>query len=96
MFDLLDYIRKDAIHGKIPIVAAVLAPTTMSLETVRGLEHTTKIFGATVFVNLNDFSDDETENTRIRIIVDALLLPPQDVPEVAEKLWTQGPGGQAD
>jgi len=96
MFDLLDYIQKDAKHKKIPIVAAVVAPTIMSLETVRGLEHTTQIFGASVFVNLNDFSDDETENTRIRIIVDALLLPPEVVPEVAEKLWTQEPGGQAD
>ena len=91
MFDLLDYIRKDARHKRIPIVAAVVAPTNMSLETVRGLEHTTKIFGASVFVNLNDFSDDKTENTRIRIIVDALLLPPEVVPEVAKSY--PGPAG---
>lgn len=86
MFDLLDYIRKDAEHKKIPIVAAVIGPTSMSSDTVRGLAHTTKIFGASVFVNLNDFADDETENTRIRIIVDALLLPPEAVPKAAIKL----------
>jgi len=80
MFDLLDYIRKDAEHRKIPIVAAIIAPTSMTDETVRGLAHTTKIFGASVFVNLNDFADDEIGNTRIRIIVDALLLPPELVP----------------
>src|SRR5688572_12494521 len=54
MFDLLDYIRKDARHRKIPIVAAVVGATTMSEETVSGLAHTTKIFGASLFINLND------------------------------------------
>jgi hypothetical protein len=86
MFDLLDYIRKDAEHKKIPVVAAIIAPTSMGKETVAGLEHTTKIFGASVFINLNDFSDDETQNTRLRIIVEALLLPPEAIPAVAQKL----------
>ena len=86
MFDLLDYIRKDAEHRRIPIVAAIIAPTAMSQNTVAGLAHTTKIFGASVFVNLNNFSDDETQNARLRIIVDALLLPPDAVPGVAQKI----------
>lgn len=86
MFDLLDYIRQDVEHRKIPIVAAIVAPTAMSTETISGLAHTTKIFGASVFVNLNDFVDDEIENKRIRLIVDALLLPAEAVPEAAEKL----------
>jgi hypothetical protein len=86
MFDLLDYIRKDAQHKKIPIVAAIVGPTSMTAETVSGLAHTTKIFGASVFVNLNDFSDDETENTRIRIIVDAIILPADIVPVAADKI----------
>lgn len=34
MFDFLDYIRKDAEHKKIPIVAAVVAQLRMSPETV--------------------------------------------------------------
>ena len=86
MFDLLDYLRKDAQHRKIPFVAAIVADLSMAVETVRGLAHATKIFGASVFVNLNDFPDDATENARLRIIVDALLLPPEVVPEVAESL----------
>jgi hypothetical protein len=86
MFDLLDYLRKDARHKKIPIVAAVIGATPMSQETVRGLEHTTKLFGASVFINLNDFADDETENARLRLMVEALLLPPEVVSNVVEKL----------
>jgi hypothetical protein len=86
MFDLLDYIRKNAVHKKIPIVAAIIGVTHMSRATVAGLDYATKIFGASVFVNLNDFADDETENTRLRIMVDALLLPAHIIPVVAEKL----------
>ena len=86
MFDLLDYVRKDAHHKKIPIVAAIVAPTSMSAATIAGLEHTTKVFGASVFVNLNDLPDDDTENARIRLIVEALLLPPEVVPMVVDKL----------
>lgn len=86
MFDLLDYIRKDVAHKKIPIVAAVVGPLHMAAETVRGLAYATKIFGASVFVNLNDFADEEAENARIRIIVDALLLPADLVPAAAQKL----------
>lgn len=44
--------------------------------------------GASVFVNLNDFDDDETQNLRLRIMVDALLLPPHAVPAVASQLPT--------
>ena len=86
MFDFLDYIRRDAQHRKIPIVAAIIAPTVMSPETISGLAHTTKILGASVFVNLNDFADDALENARIRLIVDALLLPPDAVPIAARKV----------
>ena len=86
MFDLLEYIRTHAEHMKIPIVAAIISPTSMSRETVAGLAHATKIFGASVFINLNDFSDDETQNARLRIIVDALLVPASVIPEVAQKL----------
>jgi len=93
MFDLLDYIRKDVEHRKIPIVAAIVSKERMQTATVRGIEYAAKIFGATVFVNLNDFADDETENARIRIIVDALLLPPQVIPKVAEKLSSSTSAG---
>ena len=86
MFDLLDYIRKDVEHKKIPIVAAVIAPSKMTAKIVQGLDYATKIFGASVFVNLNDFADEDAENTRIRLIVEALLLPSDVVPVAAEKL----------
>ena len=86
MFDLIEHIRQDVEQRKIPIVAAIIAPTMMSRGTLAGLAHATKIFGASVFVNLNDFADDQTQNTRLRIIVDALLLPPDAVPRVAQRI----------
>ncbi len=86
MFNLLEYIRKNAEHKKIPIVAAIVGVTSMRKDTVAGLAHTTKIFGASVFVNLNDFADDETENMRLRLIVNALLVEPSVVPVIAQRL----------
>lgn len=83
MFDLLEHIRQVAGHKRIPIVAAIIAPTRMSRSTVDGLAHATKIFGASVFINLNDFPDDDTQNARLRIIVDALILPSEKVPPIA-------------
>ena len=88
MFDLLDYIRSNVEHRKIPIVAAIVGKDTHA-STVRGIEYAAKIFGASVVVNLNDFADDETEDTRIRIIVEALLVPPHIIPDVVEKLSPQ-------
>jgi CheY-like chemotaxis protein len=84
MFDLLDYVRKDAQHKKIPIVAALIARTAMTQTTVDGLAHTTKIFGASVFVNLNDIGDDQVGNARIRMIVDALILPGDQIVALTE------------
>ena len=77
MFDLLEFIRQSVRHRRIPIVAGVIVQTAMSDETIKGLDHTTKIYGASVFVNLNDFPDDDVGNKRIRLIVDAALLPPE-------------------
>lgn len=84
MFDLLDHIRKDAEHKKIPIVAAIIGPTALTPVTIQGMAHATKLFGASVFVNLNDFPDEQPENDRIRIIVEALLLPADAVPGVIQ------------
>jgi hypothetical protein len=88
MFDLLGYIQADAKHKGIPIVAAIIVPTRMSEETVRGLAHAAQIFGASVFINLNDFVDEDTQNARLRIIVDALLAPAERIPAVKETLAT--------
>ena len=86
MFDLLDYIRRDAKHRKTPIVAAIISPTNMSEVTVTGLAESTKLFGASVFINLNDFADDETENARLRIVVEALLLPEGTLKDAVRKI----------
>ena len=43
MFDLIEHIRTDVEQKKIPIVAAIIAPTTMSRQTVAGLAHATKL-----------------------------------------------------
>ena len=86
MFDLLGYVQMHAKHRKIPIVAAIIAPTRMTEDTVRGLAHAAKVFGASMFINLNDFDDEETQNARLRVIVDALIAPAERIPDVMEKL----------
>ena len=75
MFELLEYLRDDAQHQKIPIVAGIVGPTKLSEFAIAGLSHAVKIFGVSVFVNLNDFPDDDAGNGRLRLIVDALILP---------------------
>jgi hypothetical protein len=48
--------------------------------------HATKIYGASVFINLNDFPDDGISNGRVRLLVDALMAPAHVVPEVQRAL----------
>lgn len=86
MFDLLDYIRKNIEHTKIPVVAAIVGVSTMHSSTVAGLAHATKVFGASVFINLNDFADNDKENARLRLVVEALVLPPDVVPIIVEAI----------
>ena len=54
MFEFLGFLRQHVQYCKIPIAAAIVIPTTMAPETIEGLAHTSKIYGASVFVNLND------------------------------------------
>lgn len=77
MFDFLDYLRRHVAHRGIPIAAAIVIPTSMTVDTITGLAHTTKIYGASVFVNLNDFPDDPVSNRRVRRIVETLVAPPE-------------------
>jgi len=58
----------------------------MSAETIAGLGHTTKLLGASVFVNLNDFPDDDASNMRLRLLVDALIIPAEVIPKVQDIL----------
>jgi hypothetical protein len=82
MFDLIELIRQDVERRKIPIVAAIVAPTNLAKESIAGLSHSVKIFGASLFVNLNDFPDDAVGNARVRLIVDAVILPPTVIEEL--------------
>lgn len=91
MFELLEFIRQHIEHRKIPIVAGIIVPTTMSENTIKGLGHASKIYGASVFANLNDFPDDDIGNQRVRLIVDALIAPPEVIPKVQEILGGKAP-----
>jgi hypothetical protein len=91
MFELLEFIRQHVEHRKIPIVAGIIIPTTMSDDTIKGLGHASKIYGASVFVNLNDFPDDDVGNQRVRLIVDAVIAPPEVIPKVQDILGGKAP-----
>lgn len=86
MFDLLEHIRSNVEHRKIPVVAAIVGVTIMSPSTVAGLAHATKVFGASVFINLNDFADNDKDNARLRLVVEALILPPDVVPVIVDAI----------
>jgi hypothetical protein len=83
MFDLIELIRKNVVKKKIPIVVAIVTPTHLSKDSIAGLSHSVKLFGATLFVNLNDFPDDAVGNARVRLIVDTVILPPEAVQKLA-------------
>lgn len=83
MFDFLDYLRKHVQHRRIPIAAAILIPTKMSQGTIKGVAHTSKIYGASLFVNLNDFPDEAVENHRVRLIIETLGAPREAIATVA-------------
>lgn len=93
MFDLLEHIRKNVEYRKIPVVAAIVGVTTMSPSTVAGLAHATKVFGASVFINFNDFADNDKDNARIRLVVEALVLPPDLVPAIVDAI---SPGSRGE
>lgn len=86
MFEFLDYLRKHVAHRRIPIAAAVVIPTTLTAETIAGLSHTSKLYGASLFVNLNDFPDEPESNARVRLIIEALVAPSEAVARAAETL----------
>ena len=83
MFDLIELVRNELEQKKIPIVAAIITPTTLGKEAVAGLSHAVKIFGASLFINLNDFPDNVVGNARARVIVDTMILPPEAVTRIA-------------
>jgi hypothetical protein len=90
MFDFLDYLRGHAEHHKVPIAAAVVIPMKMTPEALKGMAHAVKIYGASLFVNLNDFPDDAVSNTRVRVILETLCAPAEAVIKAAS---SSEPGG---
>jgi hypothetical protein len=83
MFDLIELVRGEVEKNKIPIVAAIITPTSLSRDAIAGLSHAVKIFGASLFLNLNDFPDDVAGNARVRLIVETVILPAPVVEKVA-------------
>jgi hypothetical protein len=83
MFDFLDFLRNHVEHRRIPIAAAVVIPTKMTPESLKGMSHAVKIYGASLFMNLNDFPDEPVSNNRVRLILETLCAPPDAVMSVA-------------
>jgi hypothetical protein len=79
MFDFLEFLREHAEHRSIPIAAAVLIPTKMTPDALKGMSHAVKIYGASLFVNLNDFPDEPVANNRVRLILETLCAPSEAV-----------------
>jgi hypothetical protein len=73
MFEFLEYARER--HRTVPLAACILAPTTMRQATIDGLSHTAKLYGARVFVNLNESPDEPVENKRVRLMLEELAAP---------------------
>lgn len=79
MFDFLYFLREHVEHRKIPIAAAVVIPMKITPEALKGMSHAVKIYGASLFVNLNDFPDDSVSNNRVRLILETLCAPAEAV-----------------
>lgn len=90
MFDFLYFLREHVDHRKIPIAAAVVIPMKMTPEALKGMSHAVKIYGASLFVNLNDFPDDSVSNNRVRLILETLCAPAEAVAKVAGSPETGG------
>ena len=94
MFDFLYYLREHVEHRKIPIAAAVVIPTKMTAEALKGMSHAVKIYGASLFVNLNDLPDDAVSNARVRVILETLCAPAEAVIKVADSSMPGGTDAQ--
>lgn len=84
MFALLSDIRAHAKYRKVPIVCVLADPGRLSDVAVEGLDHAVKAMTANGFLDLRRFPDDEIGNTRIRRIVDYLILINGDLQTISE------------
>lgn len=83
MFTLLGDIRAHSGYRKIPILCVLGRHSRLSDVAVEGLDHAVKAMRANGFLDLQHFSDDEGGNSRIRRIVDYLILINGDLQHIA-------------
>jgi hypothetical protein len=75
MFDLLRLIRKDRVHGDVPVIC-VRGRTGFTAITGRTLEMTVTALGADEFIDLLHFGDDDAGNAALRASAEHLLSGP--------------------
>jgi hypothetical protein len=93
MFSLLGDIRAHARYRKVPILC-VLGSRGRYLGdfAIEGLDHAVKAMMANGLLNIENISDDEAGNTRIRRIVDYLILLDGELQQIAQGAERNGAG----
>jgi hypothetical protein len=84
MFSLLGDIRAHAKYRKVPIVCVLADRGRLSDIAVEGLDHAVKAMTANGFLDLHRFPDDDNGNSRIRRIIDYLILIDGDLQSISE------------
>ena len=93
MFSLLGDIRAHAAYRKVPILCVMGSRgRLLSDVAIEGLDHAIKAMTANGFLNLEKIPDDEAGNTRIRRIVDYLVLLDGELQQVANGTERNPPG----
>jgi CheY-like chemotaxis protein len=84
MFTLLGDIRSHAMYRKVPVLCILGTWGRMLSEiAIQGLDHAVKALMANGFLNLMHFPDEPAGNSRIRRIVDYLILIDGDLQHIA-------------
>jgi hypothetical protein len=84
MFSLLGDIRAHSGYRKVPVLCVLGARgRAISDIAIEGLDHAVKAMRANGFLDLHHFADDEAGNSRIRRIVDYLILIDGDLQHIA-------------
>jgi len=93
MFSLLGDIRAHARYRKVPILC-VLGSRGRYLGdfAIEGLDHAVKAMMANGLLNLENIGDDEAGNTRVRRIVDYLILLDGELQQLAPGAERNGAG----
>jgi DNA-binding NtrC family response regulator len=92
MFSLLGDIRAHAAYRKVPILCVMGHKGRLLTDVaIEGLDHAVKAMLANGFLNLEKIPDDDEGNTRIRRIVDYLILIDGDLQQIAAGLERQLP-----